>query len=390
VDVFYGTKKGLSKTAGFHYSIDMAWAQVGYSPVVADVNGDGYPDLLVGAANYSGAKEYTGAVMLFLGSAKGLPAQPSQIIEGEATNSFFGFGIRSLGDFNGDGYADVLVSSIGLNDSLGRLYVYKGSVTGLSTTPVSIIDGKAPQLYFGQTLAVGDANGDGIQDIIVSTSATVTQGIPGMVRVYNGSAQGYGNAPAQTVFSTVNDDYDWFGTTVAYLGDVDGDGYPDLAVGAPRRYRDEAHMGEVTVYFGSATGWSAQGRTQALYAKNFLYFGDNISGGKDLNGDGRPDLVAGTSIFAMSNDTNVPFPGRVAVFYGGQKGFANTPAYKLSGPKDNRDGLGLTIAVADFDRDGVMDLVLGSNVYSGSQPYQGQVLMFRNGGQKQPKSATTD
>jgi len=390
VDVFYGTKKGLSTTAGFHYSIDMAWAQVGFSPVVADVNGDGYPDLVVGADSYSGAKQYTGAVMVFLGSAKGLPAQPSQIIEGESTNDFFGFVIRSLGDFNGDGYSDLMVSAIGKNDGLGRIYVYKGSATGLSTAPVSVIDGQAPQLYFGRAVTVGDANGDGILDIIDGQSPVQTAGVPGMVRVYNGSKQGYASTAAQTVYSDGADNYDYFGDTVAFLGDTDGDGYPDLAVGAPKRYKDETHLGSVTVFYGSANGWSTQGRTQELYAQNFPYFGANIVGGKDLNGDGRQDLVVGSSFYGLPNDPSAAFPGKVAVFYGGKKGFPKTPAYKISGADGSRDGLGLGVAVADFNRDGVMDLVLSSSIYSGTLSYQGQVLVYRNGGQKPPESAAAD
>ena len=377
VEVYYGSKKGPSKTAGFHYDGPMDWAQVGYSPVAVDVNGDGWPDLVVGAANYSGAQAYTGAVLVFFGSAGGFPAQPSQIIEGPSTNSFFGFGVRSLGDFNGDGYADVLVSVIGANNSLGRLEVYAGSAMGLKTTPTSRIEGAAPWIYFGRVIDTGDVNGDGIADILVG-KISPTGGIPGMVQVYKGSRSGYAAPASETIFPVEQDDYDTFGDAVSYLGDVDGDGYADVAVGAPKHFTDLRNGGLVTVYYGSASGVATSGRTQLVLpgTPDFSFFGANLKGNRDVNGDGYKDLIVGTSPYGRPLSLTDPFPGILQIIPGGPTGFNTGRRYTLKGAAGSRDELGTTLEAADLNADGKMDLISGSSLHTDTLTYQGRIQVF--------------
>lgn len=377
VEVFYGSKQGPAKTAGFRYEGPMAWAQVGASPLAVDVNGDGWPDLVVGASNWSGAKEYTGAVLVFFGSASGFPAQPSQVIEGPSTNSFFGFGIRSLGDFNGDGYADVVVSAQGANNSLGRLEVYAGGPSGLKTTPVSRIEGAAPWFAFGRVIDTGDVDGDGIVDLLVGKPSP-TGGIPGMVNIYRGTRTGYATSAWQTLFPVEQDDSDWFADTVKFLGDVDGDGFGDVAVAAPRHVIDLRSGGIVTVYYGASSGPAASGRTQIVRATGGLtYFGSTLLGNRDVNGDGYTDLVVGTPPYARPLVQTDPFPGQIWIYAGSPTGIRTDRILKLNGTPNSRDELGTTLEVSDLNADGKMDLISGSSLYTDTLSYQGRIQIFR-------------
>lgn len=379
IEVYYGSRKGPSKTAGWRYEGAMDWAQVGASPVVTDVNGDGWPDLVVGAYNQTGSMPYNGAVLVFLGSAKGLPATPSQVLEGPSTNSFFGWKIRALGDFNHDGYGDIVVSAIGANNNLGALYVYKGSASGLVPTPVSTLSGTPPWTNFGRIFEVGDTNGDGIPDILIG-AISPTGGIPGMAWIYRGSASGYASPSSETLFSPVDlADSDGFGESVAVLGDVDGDGYPDVAVAAPSHLQDGRNSGLIAVFYGSAKGIAASGRTQILQANSskMLYLGMNMLGGRDFDGDGRPDLVVGTADVARPNDPTQPFPGGIWIYRGSATGFDTTNIYKVYGAKGSRDEVGISLEVGDVTGDGVMDLITGSGLYTDTLEYQGVARIYR-------------
>ncbi|WP_022980028.1 FG-GAP-like repeat-containing protein [Ideonella sp. B508-1] len=379
IELFYGSRKGPAKTAAWRYEGTMDWSQVGSSPVVADVNGDGWPDLVVGAYNQSGAVPYNGAVLVFLGSAKGLPATPSQVLEGPSSNSFFGWKIRALGDFNHDGYADIAVSAMGANGNLGTISIYKGSASGLAPTPVSTLTGAAPWTYFGRIFEVGDTNGDGIPDILVGAVSPVG-GIPGMAWIYRGSTSGYANTQAETLLSPVElADLDGFGESVAVLGDVDGDGYPDVAVAAPSYRKNFKNSGLIAVFYGSANGIAASGRTQILEANStkMLYLGMTMLGGRDVDGDGRPDLVVGTADVARPADPTEPFPGGIWIYHGSPTGLDTTNIYKVYGKKDSRDEVGINLEVSDVTGDGVMDLITGSSLYTDTLEYQGVARIYR-------------
>ncbi|MBK1711904.1 FG-GAP-like repeat-containing protein [Rubrivivax gelatinosus] len=381
VEVFYGGRKGPATTAGWRYEGTMDWAQVGSSPQITDVNGDGWPDLVVGAYNQSGAVAYNGAVLVFLGSSAGLPATPSQVLEGPSSNSFFGWKIRALGDFNNDGYGDVVVSAIGAKSNLGVLYVFKGGPTGVVTEPVSTLTGAAPWTYFGRIFEVGDTNGDGVPDILVGATSPVG-GIPGMAWIYRGSATGFTSTKAETLFSPITlADSDAFGENIALLGDVDGDGYTDVAVAAPRYLPGETSSGSGTVFvfYGSAKGIAASGRTQQILANStrMLYFGMTMLGGRDFDGDGRPDLVMGTAANARPAEDSDPFPGGIWVYRGSATGLDTTNIYKVYGKQRSRDELGLTLELVDVTGEGVADLITSSSIYSGTLDQQGVVRIFR-------------
>ncbi|PZP28337.1 MAG: hypothetical protein DI603_19425 [Roseateles depolymerans] len=384
VEVRYGSAKGFKQKADFRYEGAMDWAQVGSSPMALDVNGDGWPDLIVGAYTYSGSVEYAGAILVFFGGPNGFSQTPSQIIEGPEANSFFGFTMRSLGDFNHDGFADLAVSSNTAGGTQGKIFIYTGSRAGLVVKPDSTLAYPMMSWWdFGRSFDAGDASGDGIADIAVGSATSAGGGRPGLAFIYKGSAAGYSNRPDETL---VAPDYvadtDQYGLSVSVLGDVDGDGFPEIAVSAPNYLPptssgDTVSPGRIFVYYGSAAGFNASGRMQMIGAPDadgFAYFGEVMLGQRDFNGDGYADLLVGASMRQRGLTGTLPFPGFLWVYTGGPGGFTKAP-YKRSGAAGSVDGMGAIFDAADVTGDGQMDIIT-ANPAAPSNP-QGLLRVFR-------------
>ena len=137
--------------------------------------------------------------------------------------------MAGAGDVNGDGYADVIVGAQGYSSHTGRAYVYHGGPSGLSASPAFTATGEGPDNFFGAAVAgAGDVNGDGYANVIVG--AYGYSGETGRAYVYHGGPSGLSASPAFTATGAATDEN--FGLSVAGTGDVNGDGYANLIVGA--------------------------------------------------------------------------------------------------------------------------------------------------------------
>jgi hypothetical protein len=160
-----------------------------------DVNGDGYSDVVVGAWLYDNGQTDEGAVFVYLGSSGGVSSTASAILECNQANAHLGNSVSSAGDVNGDGYSDI-ISGANLYDNgqtdEGASFLYHGSSSGIITTAAAILECNQASANFGVSVAqAGDVNGDGYSDVIVGAYAyTNGSSSEGAAFIYQGNNGG--------------------------------------------------------------------------------------------------------------------------------------------------------------------------------------------------------
>jgi hypothetical protein len=182
--VFHGSASGIADgnptTADAQLESDQVDAFLGWSVSGAgDVNGDGYADVIVGAYSYDAGKTNEGAAFVFLGGASGVadgnPTTAAAQLESNQTDANLGYSVSAAGDVNGDGYADVIVGAYLYNSGSsdeGAAFVFLGSASGIADgTPANaaaeLESNKANANLGVSVAAAGDVNGDGYADVVV-------------------------------------------------------------------------------------------------------------------------------------------------------------------------------------------------------------------------------
>ncbi len=248
-----------------------------------DVDGDGYADFLLEEVGYaSGA----GRVRLYLGSADGPPATPSQTFTGEGPGDLLGSCVAGDFDMNGDGFDDVVIGRSPWNGYVGQALVFQGSATGLSATPVATLSGDGVALAFGGAAAsAGDVDGDGYDDVLVGAIGDAE--LRGHVYLYPGSATGLSTTPAATLVGGAANAL--LGLAMAGAGDVNHDGYGDVILGATGPEAEKT--GHAFVFLGTSAGLSQTPGTVLDGRAADDFFGSNVTGAGDLDGDGNDDVL---------------------------------------------------------------------------------------------------
>ncbi|MBK8609502.1 MAG: FG-GAP repeat protein [Chitinophagaceae bacterium] len=364
--VYHGSAAGLSASPNSTPDDGNAVnATLGYSVACAgDVNGDGYSDVIIGGRYYNSDE---GRAWVYHGSGSGLLATPSSIADVNVAGAFFGNSVASAGDINGDGYSDVIIGS---TDNNGGAYIYNGSGTGISASPTRIIHDGASGDYVGPIVtSAGDINGDGYSDVALGGGIN-------RVVIYHGSGTGL-SASANSTLTYSGQTLTFFGIFIACAGDVNGDGYSDLIVGAPR-YDDGANVdeGAAFIYHGSSTGVSASPNSMPDDGNQAgALFGQCVAAAGDVNGDGYSDVIIGAFLF---DDGANAGEGRAFAYHGSAAGLSASPT---STPDDaNQAGAALGISVAsagDINADGYSDVIIGANAYDdGANANEGRAFIY--------------
>ena len=349
-----------------------------------DVNNDGYDDILIGATGNDDGGERAGQTYLIFGKSSGWSmdmalsnADASFIAEEEYYQS--GASFTSAGDVNGDGYDDILIGVVddwaGGQDA-GQTYLIFGKSSGWSMdTPLSKSNasfiGEDPHDWSGRGLSGGgDVNDDGYDDILIGARGDDDNGIQsGQTYLIFGKDEGWSmdtdlsEADASFIGENAGG---YSGNSISSEGDVNGDGYADILIGALYDEESAYNAGQTYLILGKAKGWSM--RTDLSNANaSFLgearedHSGCSVSIAGDINGDGYDDILIGAS----GSDDGGTSAGQTYLIFGKPEGWSKDTDLAKSDAsfigEDVEDVSGITTSLGgDVNNDGYADILIGA------------------------------
>ena len=414
--VVFGKASGFSRTIdlseldgsdGFRIDGQSAYDAIGSSISAADVNDDGYNDIIIGAYRADSNGSDSGSTYVVFGKESGfsrttdlseLDGSDGFRIDGASANDRSGRSVSS-GDVNGDGYDDIIIGADWARPNgeyyTGSTYVVFGKADGpndlngiielseLDGSDGFRIDGVNRGDHSGFSVSAGDINGDGYDDVIIGAYGAGPNGYKsGSTYVVFGKASGFSRTmelselDGSDGFRMDGESFDNFsGKSVSSAGDIDGDGYDDIIIGAYVARPNGYSSGSTYVVFGKASGFSRTMELSELDGSDgfringensYNYSGYSVSSAGDFNGDGYDDIIIGAYGAAWNGFNS----GSSYVVFGKESGFSRTielseldasDGLRIDG-ENSGDRSGYSVSSAgDVNDDGYDDVIIGAS-----------------------------
>ena len=344
-----------------------------------DVNGDGYDDVIVGAPDFDNGLGGEGAVFVFYGSTSGLSAKPDWKVESNQANAAFGTSVATAGDVDNDGYDDVIVGTPGYSNgetNEGAALVYYGSAMGPITTPNWRVESNQIDANLGWSVATaGDVNGDNYDEVIVGApNYDTVERNEGAAFVYYGSAVRLKTTDYWSVKFNQKDAT--FGWSVGTAGDVNKDDYADVIVGAPKFDTTENIDNNSGMAF-VYLGGSPKLTTTSIWSANSIQAGANLGWSVATAGDVNGDGCDDIIVGAPGYSSGQVNEGAAFVYFGfDKKGLSATANWTVESDQENA-GLGWSVATAgDVNADGFAEVIVGAPWHRNGQTDQGAAFVY--------------
>ncbi len=401
----------FGKSQGWQMDQSLAQADVSFTGEAAndnagisvstagDVNGDGYDDFLIAAHTNDESGENAGKCYLFFGRQKWHTSynleNANVVLTGDRERENVGLSLSSAGDVNGDGYADFLIGAHGSSSaggSAGECYLILGRKSWESRVRLYFADasflGADIADGFGSAMAgAGDVNGDGYDDFLIGAPYNDAAGKDsGQAYLILGRKRGWQkNTPLSKASASFTGEAagDNAGIAVSAAGDVNGDGYSDILIGADNNSETGKQAGKCYLLLGNAGGWKL--KTPLALADAVIlgeaakdHFGIAASGALDVNGDGFDDFLIGAS---RSSEAKKRKTGKSYLFWGRAAGFKGKLAASsadliwVGEEKNDLSGNSLSYA-GDVNGDGYADILIGADANSETGRSAGQSYLL--------------